>query len=188
MSAWKGRGAALLILIAIVAAAHLLLVAPLLADYDETRRAVAGARDLLGRLGRLGVVEAELGKQMAELRQRQSSTGLYLTKGSDARAAVEIQDRVKRVVEQNGGAVRSVQAMPGQGDGGFRRVTVRFQMSATTAVLYGTLYRLEAEKPVLLVDNINIQGASFWKGDGKTAEPTLAVSFDVFGYLPRETQ
>ncbi len=186
MSAWKGRIVALLILIGAVAAAYLLLVAPLLTDYDETRQAVANARDLLTHLDRLKVAEAALGQQMAELRQRQSSTGLYLTKGSDAHAAVEIQDRVKGVVEQNGGAVRSVQAMPGQGDGGFRRVTVRLEMTVTTALLYRTLYRLEAGKPALFVDNIAIQSASFWKGDGKAAEPTLAVSFDVFGYLPRE--
>jgi general secretion pathway protein M len=188
ISAWKGRVAALLILIGVAAAAYLLLIGPLLADYDETRQAVADARNLLAHLDRLRAVEAELGRQMAELRQRQSSTGLYLTKGSDARAAVEIQDRVKAVVQQNGGAVRSVQAMPGQEDGGFRRVTVRLEMTVTTAPLYRTLYRLEAEKPALFVDNIAIQSASFWKTDGKAAEPTLAVSFDVFGYLPQEAR
>jgi hypothetical protein len=186
LPAWKGRGAALLILIAIVAAAYLLLIAPLLADYEETRLAMSRAQDLLAHFNRLRVVEAELGKQVAELRQRQSSRGLFLTKGSDAHAAVEIQDRVKRLVEQNGGAVRSVQVMPGQSDAGFRRVTVRIQMTATTPLLYRTVYRVEAEKPALLVDNLNIQGASFWRNNDKAADPTLAVSFDVFGYLPPE--
>jgi general secretion pathway protein M len=186
ISTSKDRIAALLILVAVLAAAYLLLIGPLLADYDETRQAVADARDMLTRVGRLRAVEAELGRQMSDLRQRQSATGLYLTKGSDAHAAVEIQDRVKGVVEQNGGAVRSVQAMPGQADGGFRRVTVRLQMTATTGLLYRTLYRLEAEKPVLFVDNLDIQSASAWKDDGKAADPALAVSFDVFGYLPQE--
>ncbi|MDB5394598.1 MAG: ral secretion pathway protein [Rhodospirillales bacterium] len=188
MSAWKGRIAALLILIGVVAAAYLLLIGPLLADYDETRLAVADARDRLAQLDRLRGVEAELEQQMAKLRQRQSSTSLYLTKGSDALAAVEIQDRVKSFVEQNGGAVRSVQAMPGQGDGGFRRVTVRLQMTVTTTLLYRMLYRLEAEAPALFVDNIAIQSTSSREGDGKAADPPLTVSFDVFGYLPGEAQ
>jgi general secretion pathway protein M len=186
ISAWKGRIAALLILIALFGSAYLLLVAPLLVEFDETRQAVADARDLLTRFNRLGVVEAGLRRQMAELEHRQSSTGLYLTYGSDALAAVEIQDRVKGVVQENGGAVRSVQAMSGQTEGEFRRVTVRLQMAATMGPLYRTLYRLEAEKPVLFVDNIGIQSQSLGKGDGNATDPILTVNLDVFGYLSRE--
>lgn len=186
ISVWKGRIAASLILIVLVGAAYLLLIAPFLTEYGETQQAVTEARDMLTHFRRLAGVEAGLRQQATELQNRQSSTGVYLTKGSDALAAVEIQDRVKGIVQANGGAVRSVQAMSGQADGEFRRVTVRLQMAGTIGLLYRTLYQLEAEKPALFVDNIDIQGRSFGKSDGNATDVILTVSFDVFGYLSRE--
>lgn len=189
------RSVALLLLVVVAAAGYALLVEPIIAAYAETDRAIADTRERLEHFERLGARRPELSEQMAELERRQASQGYYLSGGTDALAAAGLQDRLKQVVEAHGATIGSIQPLPGADEQGFRRVTVRVQMTATTESLFRSVYALEAGVPLVFIDNIDVQSrlarrtTTGGDSDGELLhESVLSVGFDVYGYLPLEAK
>jgi general secretion pathway protein M len=191
---WISRLVAILLVAVVAVAGYILLVEPIVDAYVEVDQAIANARERLEHFERLGATRPALAAQMAELERRHSSQGYYLSGGTDALAAAALQDRLKQVVEANGTTIRSIQPLPGADEEGFRRVTVRAQMTATTESLFRSVYTLEAGAPLVFIDNIDIQSrlarrAADAAGDsGLLEEPVLTVGFDVYGYLPLEAK
>jgi hypothetical protein len=189
---WISRLAALLLLAVIAAAGYEFFVAPILAAYADTDQAIADARERLDHFQRLAASQPALAAQMATLVQRQAPHGYYLSGGTDALSAVALQDRLKQVIGANGGTTRSVQPLPGVDEHGFRRVTVRVQLTATTESLFRIVYALESGAPVVFIENIDAQSRAVLRTADRTGakappeEPMLTVAFDLYGYLPIE--
>jgi general secretion pathway protein M len=189
---WISRLAALLLLAVVAAAGYEFFVAPIVAAYADTNQAIADARERLEHFQRLAATRPALAAQMAALVQRQAPHGYYLSGGTDAISAVALQDRLKQVIGVNGGTTRSIQPLPGVDEHGFRRVTVRVQLTATTESLFHIVYALEAGAPVVFVENLDVQSRAVLRpadGTRKKAppeEPLLTVAFDLYGYLPIE--
>lgn len=191
---WISRLVALLLLLAMMAAAYVFIADPLVVAYSETDEAIDNTRVYLGHVERLGATRPEFAKQMAELDRRHVAQGYYLSGGTDALAAVALQDRLKQIIEANGGTLRSIQPLAGMDEQGFRRVTVRVQMTGTIESLFRTAYSLEAGMPLVFIENIGIQNrtarhTSTTTDDSElTQEPILTVGFDLYGYLPLEAK
>jgi general secretion pathway protein M len=191
---WISRLVALSLLLAVMAAAYVFVIDPLVVAYAETDDAIADTRVYLQHVERLGATRPALAKQMAQLDRRHRSQGYYLSGGTDALAAAALQDRLKQVIDANGGTLRSIQPLPGMDEQGFRRVTVRVQMTATTESLFRTVYMLEAGTPLVFIENIGIQNrmvrrTKIQTDDSElTQEPILTVGFDLYGYLPLEAK
>jgi len=191
---WISRLVALLLLLAGMAAAYVFVIDPLVVAYAETDDAIADTRVYLQHVERLGATRPALAKQMAELDRRHGTRGYYLSGGTDALAAVALQDRLKQIIDANGGSLRSIQPLAGMDEQGFRRVTVRVQMTATTESLFRTVYLLEAGTPLVFIENIGIQNrmarrTTIQTDDSElTQEPILTVGFDLYGYLPLEAK
>jgi len=189
---WISRLAALLLLAVVAAAGYQFLVAPIVAAYAGTDQAIADARERLEHFQRLAATRPALAAQMAALLQRQAPHGYYLTGGTDALSAVALQDRLKQVIGANGGTTRSIQPLPGVDEHGFRRVTVRVQLTATTESLFHIVYALEAGAPVVFIENIDAQSRAVLRTAERAGakappeEPMLTVAFDLYGYLPLE--
>jgi general secretion pathway protein M len=191
---WISRLVALLLLLMVMAAAYAFVIDPLVIAYAETDDAIADTRAYLQHVERVGATRPALAKQMAEFERRHRSQGYYLRGGTDALAAAALQDRIKQVIDANGGTLRSSQPLPGMDEQGFRRVTVRVQMTATTESLFRTVYTLEAGTPLVFIENIGIQNRTVRRtklptDDSELAqEPILTVGFDLYGYLPGEAK
>jgi general secretion pathway protein M len=184
LPAWIGRVAAVALLVAVLGCAYVYVVVPLLTAYEETDRAIADARELLARFERIAATRTAHENQATELRRRQTAQGYYLAGGTDAMVAAELQDRVKAAIEGNGGTLRSIQPLPGQVEGNFRRVTIRLQMMATTESLARVLYVLEAGSPILFLDNVDVQARRSRRTAEAEQEVMLTVGLDLYGYLP----
>jgi general secretion pathway protein M len=187
---WVRRLVAIMLLPLVAAAIYVLIIDPVMIAYTETGTRIAEYRDQLAHLKRVAAMRPALVEQVTAFEQREDmdGLGLYLSGGTDALAAVALQDRLKDVVGEGGG-VRSVQPLPGADEHGFRRVTVRVQMTATTASLFRVLYALEAGRPIVFVDNIIVQNRAAPVTDQDASappveDPALAVAFDLYGYLP----
>lgn len=186
---WVSRLVALLLLVLVMTAGYVFLVEPIVAAYADIDQAIADTRERAEHFERLGETRPALAAQMAELDRRQTSQGYYLSGGTDALTAAALQDRLKQVVEANGATIRSIQPLLGADEQGFRRVTVRVRMTATTASLFRSIYALEAGAPLVFIENIDIQSRLARRtkdvaGDGQLLqEPALTVGFDVYGYL-----
>jgi general secretion pathway protein M len=162
------------------------MLVPLRQSYAETDQKIAEARELLARYERLAAGRLELEAQVKELRDRQSTQGNYLTGGTDALAAADLQDRVNAIIAANNGTLRSIQVLPAEDEGGYRRVAMRLQVTATTSALFNIVYALESETPLLFIDNFDVQARR--KRNVNTDQPQqetiLTIGLDLFGYLP----
>lgn len=186
MPAWIGRVLALALLVAVIGFFYYVVLIPLRESYAETDRAVAEARDLLARYGWLAAGRADLEAQVKELQERQSTQGNYLSGGTDALAAADLQERVNAIITANGGTLRSIQVLPAEDESGYRRVAMRLQVTSTTAALFNIVFALEAETPLLFIDNFDVQARRKRRTSTEQdqQETILTIGLDLFGYLP----
>lgn len=189
---WIARLAAVLLLVLAIQAAYVLLVEPIVIGYRETDRAVDEVNDQLSHFRRLAAMRPVLADQLDQLAAEQGSGTYYLSGGTDALAAAGLQDRVSALVEGNRGVLRSIQPLAGVDEQGFRRITLRIQITATIESLFETIYALETGMPVLFVENLDIRSRFTRRRSGQAIAqealdaPLLIVAFDLSGYMPLE--
>lgn len=189
LPSWASRLCAVALLLALLAAVYLYVVSPVLAAYREADEDLAQTRDLLVRYERLAAAKLSHEDQLAELSARQADTGIYLSGTTDALAAAELQDRIRRAVVRHGGQLRSIQSLPAGSDGDFRDIAVRVQINAKLSSFHHLIYQLEAEKPFLFVDHLDVRNRRANRRSAlENLDPELAIRFDISGYLRPETQ
>ncbi len=185
---WISRLAAFALSAGVALALYLFVVAPIVAGYAETDAAVAQATELLNGYRRVAAAQPVLQERLDALKSRQSEIGTYLSGETDALAGAELQELVNATVEKGGGGLRSVQILPVKADGGFRRIGVRVQMTATIAQVLRVLHGLEAGSTLLFVDNLEVSNRRARRRRNQPVEmdPTLLLRLDLFGYLHPE--
>lgn len=185
---WVSRLAALALSAGLAFAVYIFVAAPIIVGYAETDAAVAQAADLLERYRRVAAARPALQQRLDALKSRQSEIGAYLSGETDALAGAELQELVNATVAKSGGGLRSVQILPAKSDGGFRRIGVRVQMTATIAQVLHVLHGLEAGSTLLFVDNLEVSNRRARRRRNQPVEmdPTLLVRLDLFGYVRPE--
>ena len=185
---WVSRLAALALSAGVAFALYIFVAAPIVAGYAETDAAVAQAAESLDRYRRIAAARPALQERLDALKSRQSEIGTYLSGGTDALAGAELQELVTATVASGGGALRSVQILPVKADGGFRRIGVRVQMTATMAQVLRVLHRFEAGSKLLFVDKLEVSNRRARRRRKQPVEmdPALLVRLDLFGYIQPE--
>ena len=108
----------------------------------------------------------------------------FLEGSSDTLIAAQVQNRVKTSVDAAKAELKSSQVLPAEADGKLKRIAVRDQMSATTAGLLAVFHDLEAQSPLLFLDNVTLQVRPMAlrdRNDPGSGE-VIDVQFDVYGY------
>ncbi|HSA81420.1 MAG TPA: type II secretion system protein GspM [Geminicoccaceae bacterium] len=181
------RALALALLAALLLAGYVFVVAPVLAAYRDTRQAIQEAQDLLQRYRTLAGERTQLTEELAALEERAAQAGGYLEGSTDALAAVELQDRVRRIIERAGGQLQSTQILPASAvdaTAPVRRAALRIQLEIAISGLQSVLYELEAGQPYLFVNELTVrQRRTRRRANTPEEEPALDVSFEVFGYV-----
>lgn len=183
---WLSRAAAIALLLVLLGSVYFAVMRPVIATYRQNEAALMEAQEMLSRFEQMATSEGDLQRNLEEVGQRQASQGYYLTKATDALAAAELQDRVKTLVKESGGTIRSIQTLPGESEDEFRRVTLRLQMMTSIGALVEIVHALETSQPFLFLDNVDIQSRSVRQTDQQTTEPILTVSLDLYGYRSPE--
>ena len=179
----------LLILLALLGMLWLLLLRP---AFDSRQAFAARVADMQAQYRRFAVAAAQtehLRATVAALRQNGSPRRGFLTENTAALAAADLQNHIKRLIEDTGGALISAQVMP-QGEQEqviFPRVGIRVRMRGGMDTVQRLLYRVAADGPVLLLDNILLQNPH---GGGHAAQEAarLEIRFDVTGFIYRPRQ
>jgi len=180
------RALALAILVALAAGAYGFIAAPLLEDYSQSLDAIAESGLQLDRYRRTA---AELPQRQAELvalRQRRAAGAGFLAGGNEAVVAAGLQNRLRGVIGEAGGELKSTQVLPAEDEAGARRIAVRGELTGTLAAVQRIVYALESGTPLLFVDNLSIHvdlAEESYRGQG--LDPILDVRFDLYGYLPK---
>ncbi len=190
MSPRISRFAAIALSLGVLAGLYAFALAPLAASYDETEQAIFQTQDQLDRYRRIAASRTALEARLDKLTARQSKIGIYLSGGTDALAGADLQELVNKTVEAGRGRLRSIQILPVETDGEFRRVGVRAQMTVTAAQLVKILYALEAGRTFLFVDKLEVSNrrARRRRNQPVDMDPTLLVRLDLSGYLRPEAE
>lgn len=182
LSPRQRRRASAVILAALLTAVLVAFALPLWMAYLRYGDALADMSGRLERLQRQAAARPALEAKLEAVRA-QGSRRFFLKASAGSLAAAEVQDRVRQVVDGNGGRVVSVQVGQPKDDGRFRQVSVTVQLNATVGSLRRTLLALEASEPYLVVDALTIRSQvppGFRPAPG--FDPEVFVQIDVSGY------
>jgi len=127
--------------------------------------------------------------QQRILDRLEATNGFFLTSDRPALASAELQKRVKQVIEQSGGTVVSSQMLGDKSEQGVDMVVLRVQMRCGVEELQKVFHTLEAQTPILLLDNILLgarPAGSIVPGRGRESSQQLDIRFDVTGFRPVE--
>jgi general secretion pathway protein M len=181
------RLSAVALLVLLVVGAYLIGINPLVTTYRANEIAIAEAQALLGRFGMMAMGQHDLEQRVQELTELHASEPYYLTRETDALAAVELQDRVSGAINKSGGTIRSIQPLPPEKEDEFQRVTLRVQLTTTIESLFHIVYELETTQPFLFLGNVEIKSRPpRIAAEGEANELLLTVTLDLYGYQPPE--
>ncbi len=181
---------AVTLLVLLVLGVYAAIVAPLqqrFTAYDET---IEQSARLLERFRQETMDPAALERQRRNLESARRGTDGLLKGDNEAIAGAFVQHFVTTAVEAEGGTLRSIQVLPVKAENGFRRITTRAQINVTTPALRDLLHRIEASRPFLFIDSLDVRLGRKRRSRGNDkpdeAEVQLLVRMDVFGFLAPE--
>ncbi len=129
----------------------------------------------------------QLEAQLGQMRQQLATSDYFLEAANPALAAADLQQRVRRVIESNGGQLVSTQNLTSPANDELIEVIIRVRMTGGIESLGRALYELEGGSPLLLVDNLGVRSNKRYLGRGqnRVVEFHQDVNFDLIGFLQR---
>lgn len=111
------------------------------------------------------------------------ASAIALPASTDAQAAASVQAMVRRILDNAGADLKSVQPLDTRRTGNLREAGVRIVAVASQRQLDDTLFALDHANPRLFVREANIQLASSGsRVAGEEAAPMLQLRLDVYAY------
>lgn len=186
----RDRWLALALLLGVLALVYALLLHPLwVQPMQEVQSRIEGLRERDARMRAL-LAEAPAITQRTTAQQAQGMSPGFLTEASVELATAGLVQRLEGVVAQASPGGRSCAISNrapldnAQTAARFRRVTVQVRLTCGNAELLAVLHTLEAGRPYLFVDNLNINTARYFATQVVPgAGGGLDATFDLSGYL-----
>lgn len=175
---------ALLILPALLV--YFALVAPYLDWIRSNEEQIADLRFQLERLTATAAEEPLWRSRLEAVRTHQTSDRHYLSGDTPALASAELQKHLGEIIRTAGGELTSTQVLPNRQEQRFIRISVLVRFTANTSSLREVLYRIESNRPLLMVDSLTIRSLP-GRLDPKTRKllpaDRLNVDMEVEGYM-----
>lgn len=159
------------------------IAVPVAALLTGQRAGIAQQEAVLERYRRAAARRSAVERQLAMLSQDLRAADVFLAPGMDSVVAAQLQNQVKAVIERSGAVMQTAQVLPAQDEGGFRRIGLRVRLTAGVNALNRTLHALEAGKPYLFLDNVDIGAQQIRKRGENDTDTLFSALFDVFGYV-----
>ncbi len=178
MKALLRRLLAVMLLLLIPLLAWFAVGDPLRANFVLEREKIATYRDDLGRFeaiaARLKVYQSDL----RSLKQDPELARAILRADSETLAAADLQQRIKSVVEGQGGSLVSTQVLDTLPAAPFSQIRINMRMLLSVPVLQQVLHEIEKQRPYLIVRQLLISNRNR-AGRRKAAQMQLIESLDV---------
>ena len=175
----SGRLAALAITLALPAALWLGVVNPLLEWHHGRAEALVQREALAQRMLTLVKMLPTLSQQAAAMTASGAGEPVLLDGDSDSVASAFLQQRLQAMFVQAGVQLDSVETLPGEDAGTYRRIRLHLAFTAPWPVLMGLLKSIQLAAPTLLVDELSVQPALHRIS---TAPGIFDVSCSVFAF------
>jgi hypothetical protein len=153
------------------------VVAPALEYYGSRQDEVDALRARAAREAALVEALPRLAKE-AELASR-TPTRAVLAGNSDAIAGAALQEQVQAMATGANAQLTSIETLPGEQAGSYRRIGVRVELSAQLAVVVHLLAAIEEAQPSMLLDDIRLTGTPVGP---QNAQLPLDAAFTVYAF------
>jgi hypothetical protein len=154
-------------------------VSPVLFFYadraDEIGRVaarIARERALIASLSALRAAAAQASDQPA---------AALLTGNNDAVAGAALQEQVQGIASGQSATLTSIETMPAEQRGAFRRIGVHIQMTAQLEVVTGMMAAIERAAPAMVIDDVHLAGGAD-SGLPNTPPAPIDTSFSVYAF------
>jgi general secretion pathway protein M len=165
-------------------ALYTLVIAPAIDAYWQGREEIEDMRHQSERYAQVARDAGELERRLTALRRATGGHDGYLAGENETLVGAALQLRVKTLIEESGGAVRSSQILPFRDETGVRRITVRLQSTQSTAGLAQALAALASDQSTLMVDQLDVRARPVAQ---QAAAGPLEVRLDVSGLMRPRT-
>jgi len=166
------------------------VLAPAWNEYERNTERVLKFRDQIDRYAQLGRQQSQLQRQIKRLKQQSKNNKRQFVEGAaPALAAAALQQRLRDLMERNGGRLISTQTLNVKDNEAFPMVSVKAHISAPIEAIRDLLYSLETGQPHLVVDNLLIQAKRSSRQRrssrirGAPVQTSLDVQFILSGYV-----
>ncbi|MBV8889764.1 MAG: hypothetical protein JO305_08875 [Alphaproteobacteria bacterium] len=181
----RGQLVAVALLLLVVGLVYLFLVAPVLGLYAERQAVLDQRRMLAPRLAAAGDALPALRAQAAALRGAPAEK-ITLDGSSDAIASANLQSHIEELASPLGVTIGSTESMPIETRGPYRRIGLRLMVSGEYQSLLKLVAALEASRPPLVLDNLQIHAKMNW--GLASPNPNLDAALEVYGFRDDETK
>ena len=178
------RALAVALLVTVVFGVYGFVVAPLAGLYQAVEDDIAELGARLAHLRRIASTGVTTETKLAALKQAQPTSDYYLKSTKRALASAELQRYVKETVDDSGGQLVSSQVMSSKPEEGFASVAVKVHMRSSIEGLQEVLYRLEAGRPVMFIDDLSVTVTHRrrLRRDSPQEQVPLTVKFRITAY------
>jgi hypothetical protein len=179
----RGRTLALALCVLAIAVIYLVIVTPLIALYAANAEQLQQRQELAQRLQRSAKALPALRGEADAAQDQASDEDLLLDGDSDSVAAAALQSTVKDLVESAGARLISSEVLPSDKRETLQRVGIHVSFTGNLTLLTTVLQGIQLAHPVILVDNVDIQGADS-ADQSSGPQKQLAIALDVYGFKP----
>ena len=151
-----GQALAVLLLAVVLAAAWIGVAAPLLDWHAGRADTMAARRTLARRMAQIAQTLPALQRQAAA--SPGTPAAAVLDGSTDAVAGAALQQAVQDMAARAGAVLASVEVLPGEQAGAYRRIGLRIGLNAPWPVLVGLLRGILDAQPGMVVDDMQVHG------------------------------
>jgi Tfp pilus assembly protein PilO len=175
-----GRVLALSLTLVAVAAAYLLVVAPVLGLYADRASQLSTREMLRDKIVAVAAELPQLRARASELSATSAAQQATLQGSSDPIAMANLQNRVEELATSAGAAVSSTETLPPEIRDYYRRIGLRVALNGSYESLMTFIAGLETSTTPLIVDNLQIHTIQSRAGSSQIVRLDAAV--DVYGF------
>jgi Type II secretion system (T2SS), protein M subtype b len=179
-----GQLAALGLPVLAIAALWLGVAAPLVEWHDDRDAALTRRYALADRMDALVAMVPGLRAQAATAAESGTGQPGLLDGDSDSVASASLQEHLQALFLQAGVQLNTVETVPGEEAGAFRRIRLRISFNASWPGLVDLLKDMHVATPALLVDELQVQPALHRIS---TAPGTFDITCSVFAFRSNST-
>lgn len=180
------RWLALALLGAVVLLFVFSVIVPIAGVSRENRESIEELEFRLQRYLKIIRSKEELLDRAEEVRAQIAEEGYFSMRETAALASADMQKMIKEIVAKAGGQLTSTQVVPVQEGEEFPRIAIKVRISGSIDVLREVLYEVESARPLLIVENLNIQPIRGVRNRlTRQLEPSdqLNVTLDMAGFM-----
>lgn len=175
--------AAIALLVLALGLVALVTIVPIAAHVAALQEKIEAQRAMLGRFTQVAAKEGEATEQ-DRISRAALSSGAYLKGESEALTAAGLQTVLAEMAAANRVRFHSTRALPAREHSEMRFIGVRVHFNAEIEQVRALLHRIEANRPFLFVEALQIQPVSPYSQRAPEQTGVLDVRLDAFGAVP----